>query len=109
MKAVNQRTAALMRGTAYLVYGSSFNRESRHRLAKLDAGNPHSRYGGGFPGGQSGGGEGSNDHSAYTQDKPNNGTITPLGNFLNAHANAFAISAPADMGIDKTFRAGLDY
>lgn len=59
-----------------------------------------------FLGGQSGGGEGSNDHSAYTQDKPNNGTITPLGNFLNAHANAFAISAPADMGIDKK-RSGL--
>ncbi|CZX97161.1 TPA: integrin alpha [Enterobacter bugandensis] len=95
------------RGTAYLVYGSSFN-QGNLDIASLNATQATRIHGMGaaFLGGQSGGGEGSNDHSAYTQDKPNNGTITPLGNFLNAHANAFAISAPADMGIDKK-RSGL--
>ncbi|HEY3984111.1 integrin alpha [Cedecea sp.] len=107
-KSVNSGTDG--RGSAYLVYGSSFN-QGNLDISSLNAGQATRIHGMGaaFLGGQTGGAgnmRGANDHSAYQQDKDNNGTITPLGNFLNKRYNSFAISAPADIAIDKK-RSGL--
>lgn len=95
------------RGTAYLVYGSSFN-QGNLDIATLNANQATRIHGMGaaFLGGQTGGSGSMNaagDHSVYQQDKDNNGTITPLGNFVSDNFNSFAISAPADMGVNKQY------
>ncbi len=98
------------RGTAYLVYGSSFN-QGNLDISSLNAGQATRIHGMGraFLGGQTGGSgsmSGSGDFNIYQESKNNNGTITPLGNFLSKRYNSFAISAPADVGIDGK-RSGL--
>ncbi|QGH61985.1 integrin alpha [Serratia proteamaculans] len=98
------------RGTAYLVYGSSFNRGNLLDISTLNDSEATRIHGMGaaFLGGQTGGSggmNGANDHSGYQEDKDNNGTVAALGNFIPG-INSFAISAPADKGIGNK-RSGL--
>lgn len=99
------------RGTAYLVYGTSFNRGNLLDMSTLNDTEATRIHGmtNAFLGGQTGGSgnlNAANDYSVYQEDKNNNGTITGLGNFLGNRVNSFAISSPSDQGIDKK-RSGL--